>query len=710
MSGRIPVERDPDTLCPSCGRFTGPQEVCAWCGARTLKRVSLRILRYGAVVLALLGLVGLWVASRRADLPVVQVRDIDSMMNWAYVRVRGVVSRYPSYDVGSGYLRFWLDDGTGEISIVAYRNESQSLIQEGRIPSVGDVVTVAGTLKIKGDLVSVTLHVPDSLAIEYPDPRERLIGEIGIASVHQKVRIRGQLCAMRYPYEDLTILTVCDETGEIDVVYTTDLVRLTGALAPVEIGDLVELSGAVTLYREQPQISLDTAAALQVIPQIVKPRPTEDRRLPLTEISSVLEGEVVAIDAQIVRAVPFASGERFVLQEGDGQVALVFWQNLYDACPDREALVPGAWISVRGAVKVYQGELEIVPERAGDVVFVEMRELPRVPYCMISDLVPEDVGKSCEIEGHIQAIHRFARGVHWVVDDGTAKITVLLWQNVLDGMVGEEAFEVGGQVRVRGEVAIYQGALELVPAAPGDLVWLAPAPTPSPTTTAAPTSTATDTPVVTATPTTAPVPTSTPTPAILIVSTGGVTEEHLGRDIVVEGTIVEITQFATGVKCYLDDGSGPVALWIPQEIFAQLAAQETWTVGNVVRTRGIVEEYKEELEIVPQTAAETMVTAISTPLPLEIVRMADLGLGHVGQRITVEGIIVTVEPFSQGVKYLLDDGSGKVTLLLWQSVLDTLPGRERLAVGALIRASGKVNEYRGELEVVPGIAGDLSFR
>jgi hypothetical protein len=56
---------------------------------------------------------------------------------------------------------------------------------------------------------------------------------------------------------------------------------------------------------------------------------------------------------------------------------------------------------------------------------------------------------------------------------------------------------------------------------------------------------------------------------------------------------------------------------------------------------------------------------------------------------------------------VLDDGSGRVVLLLWQNVFEALSDRDRLGPQARVRVSGWVNEYRGELEVIPGLAYDV---
>jgi hypothetical protein len=75
--------------------------------------------------------------------------------------------------------------------------------------------------------------------------------------------------------------------------------------------------------------------------------------------------------------------------------------------------------------------------------------------------------------------------------------------------------------------------------------------------------------------------------------------------------------------------------------------------------------------------------------------------------VTVEGQIVAADPFSAGFKCVLDDGSGQVVLLLWQNVFEAFAGKEKLVVGARLRASGWVQEYRGKLEIVPGLAYDV---
>jgi DNA/RNA endonuclease YhcR with UshA esterase domain len=53
----------------------------------------------------------------------------------------------------------------------------------------------------------------------------------------------------------------------------------------------------------------------------------------------------------------------------------------------------------------------------------------------------------------------------------------------------------------------------------------------------------------------------------------------------------------------------------------------------------------------------------------------------------------------------LDDGTGEIVLLLWQNVYDAIPDAERLDAGVRVEVTGQVEEYRGELEIVPEADG-----
>jgi len=72
-----------------------------------------------------------------------------------------------------------------------------------------------------------------------------------------------------------------------------------------------------------------------------------------------------------------------------------------------------------------------------------------------------------------------------------------------------------------------------------------------------------------------------------------------------------------------------------------------------------------------------------------------------GEEVTVVGKVVATASLSQGYKFTLDDGSGQVVLLMWHNVYDDCYAAPKLNIGAEVRATGKVGEYEGELQVEP---------
>lgn len=75
--------------------------------------------------------------------------------------------------------------------------------------------------------------------------------------------------------------------------------------------------------------------------------------------------------------------------------------------------------------------------------------------------------------------------------------------------------------------------------------------------------------------------------------------------------------------------------------------------------------------------------------------------------LTVEGRIAAVEIFSKGKRLTVSDGTGAITLLLWQNVLNYVPLADQLVAGAPIRVTGLIQEYQGALEIVPQIGFDV---
>ncbi|MEJ5310162.1 MAG: OB-fold nucleic acid binding domain-containing protein [Anaerolineae bacterium] len=103
-------------------------------------------------------------------------------------------------------------------------------------------------------------------------------------------------------------------------------------------------------------------------------------------------------------------------------------------------------------------------------------------------------------------------------------------------------------------------------------------------------------------------------------------------------------------------------------------------------------------------------TETPTPTPEFVrTRIGDLP-ARMDEEVTVIGKVTATASFSQGFKFTLDDGSGQVTLLMWHNVYDDCYAAPQLNIGAEVRATGKVGEYQGELQIVPRFGSQVKVQ
>lgn len=465
------VETPPGRMhCGSCGRFVGPYEGCPYCGAEMAGRLSVRIVKIAAIVLATVGLALVWWSARGVPIPEITLGEAGGTMNLAYVRVRGRLSRGLTYDPESAYLGFWLSDETGEIHVNCYEGVTQALMAEGRMPAVGDEITIAGTLRIREDFVSLTLDVPGHLEIDRPDPVPLEVGRVTILDEGLRVRVRGEIWQVREPYEGLTLIDLRDENGEITVAVDESVEAMTGALPALSAGQEITAVGAVGLYRTTPQIVPADVADLQVSPLISQAATEVDQieaagtpePVPLVVLSKITEddlGRTVRTAGRVTMLEGLAGGVKISLDDGTAQRVLLLWEDVYEAFADPSALDVGAQVAVTGTVQVYRGTVEVIPRSAGEVVIVEPASPPR--WVQIGDLTDVDVGSVVRARGVLREPQGFSAGVKVRLSDGTGEITLLLWSQFYEALSPRP--QKGQQVEVVGLVDVYRDELELVP-------------------------------------------------------------------------------------------------------------------------------------------------------------------------------------------------------------------------------------------------------
>jgi hypothetical protein len=132
------------TGCAECGRHVDPGRRCPYCGS--YRPLPHRLLRYASLLLAGIGLAALYLAARGREAPTVRIGDITPLMGFANIAVTGCVTRTPFIGAAGDYVMFRVDDGTGELQVLAHGAVAAALIAAHRIPAAGRAVRVSGEI------------------------------------------------------------------------------------------------------------------------------------------------------------------------------------------------------------------------------------------------------------------------------------------------------------------------------------------------------------------------------------------------------------------------------------------------------------------------------------------------------------------------------------------------------------------------------------
>jgi hypothetical protein len=157
-------------MCPSCERFIGPADACPYCGADAARGPALKSLRFAALILSTAGLALLCVLAIHRQAPRLRIAEIAPAMNFAHVRVRGVVAGKPYVAAPGGradYLSFTIADGAATLRVTAQGQVARALVERHGIPPAGTPVEVTGRLSVTSDQrPRLQLQAADAVVLE----------------------------------------------------------------------------------------------------------------------------------------------------------------------------------------------------------------------------------------------------------------------------------------------------------------------------------------------------------------------------------------------------------------------------------------------------------------------------------------------------------------------------------------------------------------
>lgn len=108
------------------------------------------------------------------------------------------------------------------------------------------------------------------------------------------------------------------------------------------------------------------------------------------------------------------------------------------------------------------------------------------------------------------------------------------------------------------------------------------------------------------------------------------------------------------------------------------------------------------------TAASLPPVPTMTPAPVPVPIGSLVNSDSPGPYL-ISGTVVDTASFSQGFKLTVDDGTGRIILLMWHDLYDDCWDAPYLNIGSRLTVKGDISWYEGKLQIEPGFGGDVKL-
>ncbi|MGM0606907.1 MAG: hypothetical protein ACQESP_00680 [Candidatus Muiribacteriota bacterium] len=465
-------------------------------------------------------------------------------------------------------------------------------------------------------------------------------------------------------------------------------------------GEEVEISGSFRIKDEGSTLSLFIQA-----PQHLKIKDREEiQHKNFWEISSHDESRYFYISGIIKRIEPSTGTGpgRIVIMSEEGKTGyLTVWDNVLEIIMNREGndFAPGAEFKSRILVNVFRDNVQLLlnfpanfeiqsPPQPGK----DISDYMNIEQVEFVDIRPEDEGQHFEIEGIIESLEpseTAAPNKINIVDEYGNRSSLTIWHDVFEALRSIYGSDLRKGALFKGVIQanVFQNQLQLLLNTAQDFKL---------------------------TGETDEIPEKKARTVEREISL-----KDEGMFIEVSGNIKELFNLeANGVpllKCVFEYAHGEIDLIMWDDVIKNLS--EDLEPGYHVSVKAYVEIYRDEPQLVLKEASNLTVNkkeVVQKEVP-KAVQVEDefftdkITTEMEGEIINLRGRVYDRDELNNGVKYTLRYNNERVTLLVWNNIIKYKPQLRNLSNNQLITVEGKVDVFRGDIEIVPNHSNQINI-
>ena len=177
----------------------------------------------------------------------------------------------------------------------------------------------------------------------------------------QTVRVRGRVDSVRPPKEGTKqpfAVVLRDGNATLRATYWSN------ADAVISVkpspGALFELEGVVEVYKDRPQLQVESGYKVKLVDDTPASAPAVDvsKAVPVSAITAAELGQSRVVKGTLGAPHALRGGVSYALTDGTGTIDLVLWESVVPA-EVLDALAEGVQVAAAGEVKEYEGKLQI---------------------------------------------------------------------------------------------------------------------------------------------------------------------------------------------------------------------------------------------------------------------------------------------------------------------------------------------------------------